>query len=101
MKFSNRQFINDEKFKRTKTSSLINFVFSDDQCRYTEDWNQGYRRSSTTSPPARKLPSSSGFSERYRDNKVFVKLGPKTDLRNLNPSNFHVSASGQDYAVWE
>jgi alpha-amylase len=35
------------------------------------------------------------------DDKVIVKLGPKTDLGNLIPSNFHVSASGQDYAVWE
>ncbi|CAJ2675420.1 unnamed protein product [Trifolium pratense] len=35
------------------------------------------------------------------DNKVIVKLGPKTDVGNLIPPNFRVSASGQDYAVWE
>ncbi|CAL5206021.1 unnamed protein product [Lathyrus oleraceus] len=35
------------------------------------------------------------------DNKVIVKIGPKMDLGNLVPSNFHVVASGKDYAVWE
>ncbi|XP_058727164.1 alpha-amylase-like [Vicia villosa] len=34
------------------------------------------------------------------DNKVIVKIGPKMDLGNLVPSNFHVVASGKDYAVW-
>ncbi|XP_004499059.1 alpha-amylase-like [Cicer arietinum] len=35
------------------------------------------------------------------DNKIIVKIGPKMDLGNLVPSNFHVATSGQDYAVWE
>lgn len=35
------------------------------------------------------------------DNKIIVKIGPKMDLGNLIPSNFHVATSGQDYAVWE
>lgn len=35
------------------------------------------------------------------DNKIIMKIGPKTDLGNLIPSNFHLATSGQDYAVWE
>ena len=35
------------------------------------------------------------------DNKIITKVGPKTDLGNLVPSNFNVTASGQDYTVWE
>ncbi|PSR99768.1 Alpha-amylase [Actinidia chinensis var. chinensis] len=35
------------------------------------------------------------------DDKIIVKIGPKLDLGNLIPPNFHVSTSGNDYAVWE
>ncbi|KAL8058798.1 hypothetical protein ABFX02_03G044900 [Erythranthe guttata] len=35
------------------------------------------------------------------DSKVITKIGPKTDLGNLIPADFKVSASGTDYAVWE
>ncbi|KAK7321693.1 hypothetical protein VNO77_32566 [Canavalia gladiata] len=34
------------------------------------------------------------------DNKIIVKIGPKMDLGNLIPPNFHVATSGKDYAVW-
>lgn len=35
------------------------------------------------------------------DQKIIVKIGPKLDLGNLIPPNYHVATSGQDYAVWE
>ncbi|XP_041017848.1 alpha-amylase isoform X1 [Juglans microcarpa x Juglans regia] len=35
------------------------------------------------------------------DDKIIMKIGPKMDLGNLIPSNFQVSTSGKDYAVWE
>ncbi|XAR61884.1 Alpha-amylase [Bertholletia excelsa] len=35
------------------------------------------------------------------DDNVIMKIGPKLDLGNLIPSNFHVSTSGNDYSVWE
>ncbi|KAI8549907.1 hypothetical protein RHMOL_Rhmol06G0061700 [Rhododendron molle] len=35
------------------------------------------------------------------DNKIIVKIGPKLDLGNLIPPRYHVSTSGNDYAVWE
>lgn len=35
------------------------------------------------------------------DNKIIVKIGPKLDLGNLIPPEYHVSTSGNDYAVWE
>lgn len=35
------------------------------------------------------------------DDKVITKIGPKTDLGNLIPSDFKVSTSGTDYTVWE
>ncbi|GMN35164.1 hypothetical protein TIFTF001_005128 [Ficus carica] len=35
------------------------------------------------------------------DDKIIMKIGPKLDLGNLLPSNYQVSTSGQDYAVWE
>lgn len=35
------------------------------------------------------------------DDKIIMKIGPKLDLGNLIPSNFHVSTSGNDYCVWE
>jgi alpha-amylase len=35
------------------------------------------------------------------DDKIFMKIGPRVEVGNLVPSNFHVATSGQDYAVWE
>ncbi|XP_062158534.1 alpha-amylase-like [Alnus glutinosa] len=35
------------------------------------------------------------------DDKIFMKIGPRFEVGNLVPSNFHVATSGQDYAVWE
>ncbi|GMY28671.1 alpha-amylase-like isoform X1 [Fagus crenata] len=35
------------------------------------------------------------------DDKIIMKIGPKTDLGSLVPSNFEVAASGKDYTVWE
>ncbi|XP_073143721.1 alpha-amylase [Henckelia pumila] len=35
------------------------------------------------------------------DDKIISKIGPKYDVGNLIPPNFQVSASGNDYAVWE
>ncbi|ONK67243.1 uncharacterized protein A4U43_C06F18120 [Asparagus officinalis] len=35
------------------------------------------------------------------DEKIIAKIGLKTDLGNLIPTNFHVVASGNDYAVWQ
>ncbi|KAB2635840.1 alpha-amylase-like [Pyrus ussuriensis x Pyrus communis] len=35
------------------------------------------------------------------DEKIIVKIGPKMDLGQLIPTNFQVSTSGKDYAVWE
>ncbi|KAJ8538081.1 hypothetical protein K7X08_014621 [Anisodus acutangulus] len=35
------------------------------------------------------------------DEKVIVKLGPKTDLGSLIPPNYQVAATGQDYSVYE
>ncbi|XP_021849650.2 alpha-amylase [Spinacia oleracea] len=35
------------------------------------------------------------------DGKIIVKLGTRTDLGNLIPSNFKVSTYGNDYCVWE
>ncbi|KAL8476709.1 hypothetical protein ACS0TY_029128 [Phlomoides rotata] len=35
------------------------------------------------------------------DDKIITKIGPKMDLGNLIPPNFQVSASGNNYAVWE
>ncbi|KAH9611033.1 hypothetical protein KSS87_011661, partial [Heliosperma pusillum] len=35
------------------------------------------------------------------DEKIIVKIGSKTDIGNLVPSNFKLATSGNDYAVWE
>ncbi|KAL5982459.1 hypothetical protein ACLOJK_016531 [Asimina triloba] len=35
------------------------------------------------------------------DEKVIMKIGPKMDLGNLLPPNYHVVTDGNDYAVWE
>jgi alpha-amylase len=35
------------------------------------------------------------------DDAIFMKIGPRYDVGNLVPSDFHVATSGQDYAVWE
>ncbi|KAJ3677011.1 hypothetical protein LUZ60_002735 [Juncus effusus] len=35
------------------------------------------------------------------DEKVLMKLGPRFDLGNLIPSDFHLVAHGSDYGVWE
>ncbi|XP_074268904.1 alpha-amylase-like [Silene latifolia] len=35
------------------------------------------------------------------DEKIIVKIGSKTDMGNLLPSNFKLATSGNDYAVWE
>ncbi|XP_010690299.1 alpha-amylase [Beta vulgaris subsp. vulgaris] len=35
------------------------------------------------------------------DEKVIVKIGPRYNVGNLIPSNFKISTSGKDYAVWE
>ncbi|URE47744.1 alpha-amylase [Musa troglodytarum] len=35
------------------------------------------------------------------DERVTVKIGPRSDVGNLVPTDFHVVASGNDYCVWE
>ncbi|KAL3655217.1 hypothetical protein CASFOL_001003 [Castilleja foliolosa] len=35
------------------------------------------------------------------DGKVITKIGPKWDIGNLVPCNFHLAADGINYAVWE
>ncbi|XP_009410104.2 alpha-amylase isozyme 3D-like [Musa acuminata AAA Group] len=35
------------------------------------------------------------------DEKVMVKIGPRYDVGNLVPANFHVVASGNGYCIWE
>lgn len=35
------------------------------------------------------------------DEKIIVKIGPRTDVGSLIPSNFKVATSGNNYAVWE
>ncbi|KAJ6805720.1 putative alpha-amylase isozyme 3B [Iris pallida] len=35
------------------------------------------------------------------DEKIITKIGPRYDVGNLVPPDFHVVASGKDYAVWE
>ncbi|KAJ0026070.1 hypothetical protein Pint_08780 [Pistacia integerrima] len=47
------------------------------------------------------LASDSDLYVAAIDDKIIVKIGPKMDLGNLIPSNFQVSTSGTDYAVWE
>lgn len=47
------------------------------------------------------LASDSDLYVASIDDKIIVKIGPKMDLGNLIPSNFHVSTSGTDFAVWE
>jgi alpha-amylase len=34
------------------------------------------------------------------NDNIIMKIGPKTDLGNLIPSNFQVATSGTDYCVW-
>ncbi|KAJ6679123.1 ALPHA-AMYLASE [Salix purpurea] len=34
------------------------------------------------------------------NDNIIMKIGPKTDLGNLIPSNFQVATSGKDYCVW-
>ncbi|KAK9757266.1 hypothetical protein RND81_01G152700 [Saponaria officinalis] len=35
------------------------------------------------------------------DEKVIVKIGSRTDIGNIVPSNFKLATSGNDYAMWE
>ncbi|KAJ8618978.1 hypothetical protein MRB53_015164 [Persea americana] len=35
------------------------------------------------------------------DEKIISKIGPRYDVGNLVPPNFHVATSGKDYCVWE
>ncbi|WOL20217.1 alpha-amylase isozyme 3C-like [Canna indica] len=35
------------------------------------------------------------------DGKVIMKIGPRYDVGNLVPSDFHIVTSGKDYCVWE
>ncbi|XP_006660697.1 alpha-amylase isozyme 3A [Oryza brachyantha] len=35
------------------------------------------------------------------DERVITKIGPKTDVGSMIPSDFHVVAHGNDYCVWE
>lgn len=35
------------------------------------------------------------------DEKIISKIGSRYDVGNLVPPGFHVSASGNNYAVWE
>ncbi|KAH7849624.1 hypothetical protein Vadar_020529 [Vaccinium darrowii] len=47
------------------------------------------------------MASDSDLHVAMVDNKIIVKIGPKLDLGNLIPPEYHVSTSGNDYAVWE
>ena len=47
------------------------------------------------------LASESDLYMAAIDDKIIMKIGPKMDLGNLVPSNYHVATSGNDYAVWE
>ncbi|KAI9200592.1 hypothetical protein LWI28_010218 [Acer negundo] len=54
--------------------------------------------------PASKVNILAAESDLYMaaiDDKIIMKIGPKTDLGNLLPSNYQVATSGIDYAVWE
>ncbi|XP_038972740.1 alpha-amylase isozyme 3D-like [Phoenix dactylifera] len=35
------------------------------------------------------------------DEKIIAKIGPRYDVGNIVPSNYHIVASGNDYCVWE
>jgi alpha-amylase len=35
------------------------------------------------------------------DDAIFMKIGPRYDVGNVVPSDFHVATFGKDYAVWE
>ncbi|KAL6549375.1 hypothetical protein OROHE_008492 [Orobanche hederae] len=47
------------------------------------------------------LAADSDLYVAMTDGKIIVKIGPKLDLGNLIPPDFHVATSGNDYAVWE
>nr|CAD1827015.1 unnamed protein product [Ananas comosus var. bracteatus] len=35
------------------------------------------------------------------DEKIIVKMGPRYDIGNIIPSNFHTTAHGNGYCIWE
>ncbi|KAK9166398.1 hypothetical protein Scep_001589 [Stephania cephalantha] len=57
----------------------------------------GIRPSSTV----RILVSNADVYVAAIDERVIAKIGPRYDVGNLIPSNFHLVADGLDYAVWE
>ncbi|KAK9163301.1 hypothetical protein Syun_004203 [Stephania yunnanensis] len=57
----------------------------------------GIRLSSTV----RILVSNADVYVAAIDERLIAKIGPRYDVGNLIPSNFHLVADGLDYAVWE